>query len=90
MPDQQTDFLVESFLAPESGISDNDLQSILAIISFFFDNFTSKDFITYIHRSWITNDNIFPLSSFGLFRPNEHLWIVPAESASQKVPIVLH
>ena len=63
-------------MPPESGISDNDLQSILAIISLLFDNFPGKDLVTCIHRSWITDDNILPFSSFGLFRPNGHLWIV--------------
>ena len=68
MLEQQTDFLVESFLAPpEPQVSDDDLQSILAIISLLLDNFPGKNFITCIHRSRITDDNLLPLSSFGLF-----------------------
>ena len=63
-------------MPPEPWVSDDDLQSILAIISLLFDNFPGKDLVTCIHRSWITDDNILPLSSFGLFRPNEHLCIV--------------
>ena len=70
MPEQQTDFLLET---PEPRVSNDDLQGIFAIISLLLDNLSGKNFVTCIHRSWITDDNILPfissgrMGTFGLF-----------------------
>ena len=88
MPGRQTDCLVEISLAPPN-------LGALAVI--FRVSLTSSvlslttslaRILSLAHRPWITNDNVLPLRSFGLFWLNEYLWIVQFQHINRERSLV--